>query len=533
MAIDVGCMHPAQRFMKRIFREPHLPDQIVKTRATRALALSLLLSSAPLGAAAQDAPTLSIEQIEQAYTSGDFVTARRGLEQIAQDGTALTQFRLGYMMVEGQGGSKDPEGATIWLAMAADANHGPAITLLSRLYLAGIGDEARLPRLLEQLEDVADSGDVEAQLRLGQFHLLGLGTDKNPSAALQWMLGAARQKNPEAQYEVSALFARGAEGVAPDAVKSLKWLQRAAENGYVKAQLTLAFQLEQGVHGEPDARAAVEWYRRAAEAGDPIAARNLGTHYMNGSAVNPNPKEGLRWLLQAAEQGDAGAQSNLGYFYSSGIGVEQNYETAVHWYSKATESGLLRAALALAWLQEQGLGTEKSIPKAAELYEFAARRGEKAAAIRLGHFIATGETPQYETLEDAAAFVSTAARDGDQAAMAWLLAQAEAGLSMAQAELGGMFYEGIGVERDLALAAKYLTSAAEQGDLRAQAQLALLFAQGEGVEQDYVRAHMWANLAAAAGYAPALKSRDVFAQLMTPEQIAQAQELARSFDAQR
>ena len=47
------------------------------------------------------------------------------------------------------------------------------------------------------------------------------------------------------------------------------------------------------------------------------------------------------------------------------------------------------------------------------------------------------------------------------------------------------------------------------------------------VAQDFVEAHKWANVAAANGNEEAAERRDVFANLMTPEQIAEAQDRAR------
>jgi hypothetical protein len=44
-----------------------------------------------------------------------------------------------------------------------------------------------------------------------------------------------------------------------------------------------------------------------------------------------------------------------------------------------------------------------------------------------------------------------------------------------------------------------------------------------------VQAHKWVNLAAAGGDAEAAKSRDVFAKLMTAEQVAEAHRLAREW----
>jgi hypothetical protein len=54
---------------------------------------------------------------------------------------------------------------------------------------------------------------------------------------------------------------------------------------------------------------------------------------------------------------------------------------------------------------------------------------------------------------------------------------------------------------------------------------------GQGVPQDYVRAHMWFKLAAsgasdASTRKTSAKNRDLVASLMTPAQIAEAQQMA-------
>jgi TPR repeat protein len=73
--------------------------------------------------------------------------------------------------------------------------------------------------------------------------------------------------------------------------------------------------------------------------------------------------------------------------------------------------------------------------------------------------------------------------------------------------------------------------AAAQGNAKAQFNLGISYAKGEGVAQDYLRAHMWLNLAAIGGDADAVKSRDITARKMTPQQIAEAQKLARECQA--
>ena len=72
------------------------------------------------------------------------------------------------------------------------------------------------------------------------------------------------------------------------------------------------------------------------------------------------------------------------------------------------------------------------------------------------------------------------------------------------------------------------------GRARAQALLGSMYVQGQGVPQDYVLAHKWVNLAAAQGGETgdiAVKTRDLVANEMTPEQIAEAQRLAREWMA--
>jgi protein involved in temperature-dependent protein secretion len=53
--------------------------------------------------------------------------------------------------------------------------------------------------------------------------------------------------------------------------------------------------------------------------------------------------------------------------------------------------------------------------------------------------------------------------------------------------------------------------------------------EGWGVPQDYVVAHMWFDLLAAQGDFKAANERDKVAANMTPDQIAEAQRLARDW----
>src|SRR5262252_6347559 len=65
---------------------------------------------------------------------------------------------------------------------------------------------------------------------------------------------------------------------------------------------------------------------------------------------------------------------------------------------------------------------------------------------------------------------------------------AHAGVPRAQNNIGACFAEGLGVDRDPALAARWLALAAEAGDPVGQRNLAALYFKGEGVAQDFARA---------------------------------------------
>ena len=94
-----------------------------------------------------------------------------------------------------------------------------------------------------------------------------------------------------------------------------------------------------------------------------------------------------------------------------------------------------------------------------------------------------------------------------------------------------MYHNGRGVPQDDAEAAKWFRKASEQGFAKAQYNLSFMYGNGLGVPQDIVLAHMWSSLAAAQGHKSAQENRDNAAELMTPDQIAEAQRMAREWMA--
>ena len=78
---------------------------------------------------------------------------------------------------------------------------------------------------------------------------------------------------------------------------------------------------------------------------------------------------------------------------------------------------------------------------------------------------------------------------------------AEQGDALAQALVGDMYKEGLGVKQDDVEAVKWYRKAAEQGDADAQANLGSAYGAGRGVRQDYAEAVKWVKKAAENGSA--------------------------------
>ena len=127
----------------------------------------------------------------------------------------------------------------------------------------------------------------------------------------------------------------------------------------------------------------------------------------------------------------------------------------------------------------------------------------------------------------------------DTPEIAALRVKANAGDADAQYNLGVWYNFGHGVPQDSVQAVAWIRKAADQGLAGAQFNLGNAYRDGQGVPQDYVESHKWFNLAASRMSAAnqqqltdaraRLESRDAVATLMTPQQLAEAQQRASAW----
>ena len=490
-----------------------------------------------------------MEAIEKAYAAEDYATARAGLLELATAGDALAQARLARLLLDGRGGPADPAGAVDWLQKSVQGDNAQAMVLLGQLYLYGAaGLTADPQQAVDLLTRAARAGHLTGMVLLGKLYQSGQGVPVDPASAARLFQKAADGGDATAAFELSKHLSRGS-GVELNTAKALSYLNASAEAGHIEAALFLGLAYLTGQGVAQDKAAGTDWLLKAAEGNNPIAQRLLATSYLQGDGVEQDTAKALHWMTAAATAGEASAQSNLGYFYATGTGTEQDFEQAFHWYEKASDQGLLRATTALANFYETGQGVAQDLTRAGALYLEAAEQGEPRARIRLARLIGTNQlpppagpqgrtilwvadllletdTPPELSAEETTAILSwlqdRADPDGDNHATA----QSRLGLIWVQQGTAAQDTEQL--EQGVAL----IKTAAARGDAFGQYQLALLYGSGTGVPQDYIAAHAWANLASARGMAEAGRSRDLFAKLMTPEQIAQAQTQARTYVAE-
>ena len=145
------------------------------------------------------------------------------------------------------------------------------------------------------------------------------------------------------------------------------------------------------------------------------------------------------------------------------------------------------------------------------------------------------ETPRRRSASGSSTATATACRRTTPKQRAGSDWAADQGVAEAQYTLGGIYREGHGVPQDYAEAVRWYRLAADQGYGEGQSDLGAMYFQGRGVVQDYVQSHMWRNLAAlrqtGQDHELSVNARDALASLMTPAQVAEAQRLAREWDA--
>ena len=150
------------------------------------IVLVLLL---PISAAVAD-----IDKGFAAYEKGDYATALREWEPLAEQGDDRAQYNLGRLYLDGHGVPQDYSTAVKWYTLAAE------------------------------------QGFAKAQFNLGQMYRKGEGVPQDYATAVKWFSLAAEQGNAVAQSFLGWMYGMG-KGVLRDYVRAHMWWNIAAAQG--------------------------------------------------------------------------------------------------------------------------------------------------------------------------------------------------------------------------------------------------------------------------------------------------------------
>ena len=173
--------------------------------------------------------------------------------------------------------------------------------------LQGVANDESYPleerdEAAEQLEQLADAGDVHAQYIIGMAY-------------------------------------RDGGLLIPDTVKAQKLLERTAEQDLDAAQYALGklyLSDDADVH---DSAKGIYWLKRSADNGNDFAAYRLGKEYLSGNNVSKDAAAAAEYLRQAANNGNAYAQYLLGKLTLIGEGIPKDMDAAYEWFAAARDNG--------------------------------------------------------------------------------------------------------------------------------------------------------------------------------------------------
>jgi len=220
---------------------------------------------------------------------------------------------------------------------------------------------------LKKIQALAELGNSDAQVTLGEMYRDGTQVEKNEARAFELFMKAADKENVAGQLAVAKSYYKG-RGVEKDYKKSFYYFEKAAIHGSAEAQHELGCMYRDGVGVvEKSLESSLAWFKKAADSGldvakkawsdvtdaielkkwqalaalgDPVAQVILGKMYLSGKIVDRDCKKAFELFEKAAARGCSEAQHEIGCMFRDGVGaVERNLDSALEWFKKAAEHG--------------------------------------------------------------------------------------------------------------------------------------------------------------------------------------------------
>ena len=398
--------------------------------------------------------------------------------QRAEEGDCEMQYQLGEYYYTGA--KKDYRRALAYYLQAAEAGHALAQRRAGEMYMSGKKIGKNMNEATKWSTLAAEQGDIVAHYQLGECYWEGKKQDKN-RAFDHYFLAAKAGYVPALQSIGEIIHSKGLD--SKRLAEALKWVDSAAEQGNAEMQFQLGELYRTG--NKKDTTRALKYHKMAAEAGHESAQLELGRMYLYVKEVI-NYNEAIKWLTLSAEQGNAWAQLDLGHLYQHNKKV-RNFDEAIKWLTLAADH-LAPASESLALIYYQIKDKEKAL--------YWATRSVTDTLVKLGEKyledkdLENAETFFCKATEKHKEFISSIAdayeeNSHDQKAFEWRMRGVAEGVEEVKCQIGRMYEEGIGIEKDINQAFYwYARSVEEDDDTEGKLYLARCYELGRGVKAD-------------------------------------------------
>lgn len=280
--------------------------------------------------------------------------------------------------------------------------------------------------------------------------------------------------NEKGQSALGQMYEKGYY-VDADIHEAIRWYTKAAKQGDVDAQLSLAY-IYRNVDGAKDDKAAIETLTQLASKNNLYAQKTLGNSYMKGKGTPKDYAQAIYWFQKAQGQGDAYSCGAIGWMYASGHGVTKDLEKALEWFQKGSDRNDK-------YSKEELIHVKKAIK---DLAEFSLQE-KSLQEYKLGY--------QYE--------VSSTRSDSHQQALVHYMRSAKLGNANAEFRLAQLYERSDQIPRDYSAALYWYKKAAEHENALAYYRVSKLYRAGYGVKKDDKLALQWCQKAAERGVAVA------------------------------
>ncbi|KAA0197914.1 hypothetical protein HAZT_HAZT007241 [Hyalella azteca] len=397
----------------------------------------------------------------------DLQEARNIFTELADKGDPEGQMGLGFMYGAGLSHNSSQAKALVYFTFGALGGNEWAQMALAYRYWAGIGVPSNCETALTYYRKVATTVSEQVSVTGGRAvqRVRLMEEIDNPNSGgmldddlIQYYQFLAEKGDVQAQIGLGQLHYQGGRGVQQDHQRALNYFMQAAEAGNPDAMAFL------GKVVAANNETAYNYFKKAADLNNAVGYSGLGLMYLHGRHVEQDYKEALKYFTLAAKRGWVDGQLQLGNMYFSGLGVRKDYKKAIENYNLASQSGHVLAFYSLAQMQSTGTGMLRSCHTSVEVAQ------TNAAYILARHGPFPSLFPEEETLSRALMYWGRAAGQG---------------YSFARVKLGDHYYYGWGTNVDYeAAAAHYRLASEQQRNAQAMFNLGYMHEQGQGLNQD-------------------------------------------------